>query len=400
MPGGDLTRRVALAAAAGVAGLWALGRIWPLLWALLWPFLAGGALAVLVEAPMGALARRGLSRGLAAALCLGAVMAAALFGAAWMAAAAWQELARLRRHLPALVAALAAAAARGGGALAGVLPPWLRAELGREAARGLLASGPLLQHVLARAQGAAAGVSDGLFGLLLAVTTAFFLCRDRPLIAAWLDGRLRGRAGARIRLVAASLRDSAWGLARAQLLLALATFVTSLAGLLLIGAPYAMLGALAAAVFDFLPVVGPGLLYVPWIVGAAANHLPGAAVALCAVFAAVVGIRFALTPRLMGSQVGLHPWVALAAMYVGVKEAGVVGLLLGPVVAALVQAVYRAIPPSPPPPDPWRPGARSAAGAEWYNPAGAEVEAALPRSTPRPGNGGGRSSPRGRAGSR
>jgi sporulation integral membrane protein YtvI len=344
--------RALLWVGAGAATLWLLHAVWGLFWVLAWPVLAGGLMALLAEGPVRVLVRHGLPRGLAAAAVVVGLVAGAAAALFWLAIAVARELLRLLAHLPAIAAAAARAMERLGQRAAGTagrLPPGLRAALQQEMARGAGAAGPVLQEVLMRAQRAATGLSDALFGLLLAVLTAYFLCRDRPRLAAFLEAHLPGPAAPRVHQVLAAVRASAWGLLRAELLLAATTFGVSLAGLLLIGAPYALLAALGAALLDFLPVVGPGLLFVPWIAGAAAEHLPGAAVALGAVFSVVVGLRFVLTPRLLGSQVGLHPWVAAAAMYAGAKVGGLPGLLLGPPAAAVLRAVWRAGTP----PEPW-----------------------------------------------
>jgi len=349
VPGGPVAR-AALYAVGLALGLWLFGRLWPLLWALLWPFAAGGALALLVERPVQWLVARGAARGLAGALCLAAALGGSALLAAWLARTTWVELWRLRGRLPALYAAAAAALQRLAGGRGAPLPPDLRTALAAEAARGFQTAGPLVQHLLLRLQQAVAGIPDAFFAVLLTFATAYFLCRDRPLLAAWLR-RILPEAGARrLQDVLGALRHSVWGLWRAQLLLALGTFTVSLGGLWLIGAPYALLASLAAAVLDFLPVVGPGLVYLPWILGAALSHQPGAALALAAVFGVLVLLRVLLAPHLLGRQVGLHPFLALASMYVGARLAGVEGLVLGPLAAALAQALSTPAPPRAPRP--------------------------------------------------
>lgn len=341
-------RRSAYLLGVGAAGIWLFGHAWPLLWALAWPFAAGALCALLVEAPVRWLVARGVARGAATVLCLlgGLALGGAL--AAWATAVAWSELWGLRRHLPALLAGVADALQRmgqGAGRAREALPPALQGVLAQGALRASDGLGPFLQHLIAALQRAVLGLPDTLFAFFVAFATAYFACRERQRLAALLLAPLSPPAAARCRAALAALRASVWGILRAQLLLALGTFAVSLAGLLIIGAPYALLAALAAAFFDLLPVIGPALLFLPWAVGMALAHLPAAAVALLAVLAAIAALRWLLTPHLLGTQVGLHPFAALAAMYVGVKLAGVVGLLLGPLCAVLLRAA--AVPSGP-----------------------------------------------------
>ena len=339
---GRTAARTAYWAVATTAAIWGFGRVWPVLWPLVWPFLAGAGVALIVEQPVQWLVRRGTRRAAAAVVCLLGATAVAGLGATWALAVAWAELRRLAVHLPALYETCSAML-RSLGNQAGTawLPPGLGQALAGELARGYAATGPVLQHLLSGVQRAAAELPDLAFALFLTAATAFFLSRDRPELSRWLEQRLSVGGNLRVRVLLGALRDTVWGMVRTQLLLSLATFTVSIVGLGLIGAPYVFLASLAAAVFDFLPVLGPGMIYIPWIVGATLLHMPGAAVALAVVLAAVAAARWLLTPHLLGTQVGLHPFVALASMYVGVRLTGVVGLLLGPLCASVLQAIWR-----------------------------------------------------------
>ncbi len=326
----------------GLGALWLVGRLWPLLWAVLWPFGLGGLLATAMEPLVRWLEARGLRRKPAALVSLAALVVAAGGLGAWAFANTWAELMRLARRLPAmdaLVAQLSAALSGERGAL-GWLPVPLRALLRTELARAAQGAGPLVDHGLALVRHVAAATPDALFGGFVALGTAYALGCERPRLRAWLTQTEPGGASRAAASGLRVLRDSVWGLVRAQLLLALVTFVISLLGLALIGAPYVFLASLAAALFDLLPVVGPGLVYAPWGVGMLLAHRPSAALALGMVLVAIGLARWLLTPHLLGRGVGVHPFAALAAMYVGARVAGVPGLFLGPVAAALLRAAW------------------------------------------------------------
>ncbi len=321
--------------------VWLGARIWPLAVAVLWPFATGVACAAAMERPVRWLQRRGLGRAAAGALCLcGGVVAVGLL-TVWLLWTTWREMDHLRHHLPAAYAA-AARVLDGVQRLPGRLPPGLRGLATRELQRLYAQGAPLLSHAVRVLQRTATGLPDGAFGLFIVFATAYFACRDRERLAAFASARIPGPWAARLAATAAAVRDSAWGVVRAQLLLALATFVVSLVGLALVGAPYALLAALLAAFFDVLPVVGPALLYGPWIAFLLATQRAQAAGALGLVLLAVGAVRWLLTPQLLGRQTGLHPFAALAAMYVGARLGGVAGLLLGPIAATALAAAWRA----------------------------------------------------------
>ncbi len=334
------TGRRLVGALAAVALVWLLSRFWPLLLAIVWPFVTGVVCAAAMERPVRWLEAHGVGRAAAGALCLLGGAAAVGAGTLWLLWTTWREMERLRHHLPAAYAAVSGLLA-GLQRLPGRLPPGLRALATRELQRLYDQGAPILSHAVSALQRTAAGLPDAAFGLFVVFVTAYFACRDRQRLVALARERLPAAWTPRLLVTAAAVRDSAWGVVRAQLLLAGATFVVSLAGLAMVGAPYALLAALVAAVFDILPVVGPGLLYGPWIAVLLATERAGAAGALALVLAAVGAMRWLLTPQLLGRQTGLHPFAALAAMYVGARLGGVAGLLLGPIAATALQSAWR-----------------------------------------------------------
>ena len=321
--------------------VWLGARVWPLLVAVAWPFAIGAACAAAMEWPVRWLEGRGMGRAIAGALCLIGGVAAAGIATAWLLWATWREMDHLRHHLPAAYAA-ASRLLDGVQQLPGHLPPGLRGLATRELQRLYDQGAPLLSHAVTALQRTATGLPDAAFGLFVVFATAYFACRDRQRLLAFVRGHLPAPLASRLAVTAAAVRDSAWGVVRAQLLLALATFAISLAGLAVIGAPYALLAALLAAFFDLLPVVGPALLYGPWIALLLVTQRAEAAGALSLVLLAVGTVRWLLTPQLLGRQTGLHPFAALAAMYVGARLGGVAGLLLGPIAATALQAAWRA----------------------------------------------------------
>ena len=56
----------------------------------------------------------------------------------------------------------------------------------------------------------------------------------------------------------------------------------------------------------------------------------------------IVTVRYILEPRVLGDNIGLHPLVTLIALYVGLRAAGVVGIILGPALVVVFLACQRA----------------------------------------------------------
>ena len=129
---------------------------------------------------------------------------------------------------------------------------------------------------------------------------------------------------------------------RALVILSMATFVSYVAFLGIVGAPYAVLLAGMAAALEFIPAVGPFLaavtiLIVTWT-GGYAHWI------LLLIFLTVYRIfqDYVLSPALMSAGVQVHPLLVLFGVLCGAEIAGVPGIFFSvPVIAALRLIVVR-----------------------------------------------------------
>ena len=172
------------------------------------------------------------------------------------------------------------------------------------------------------------------------------------------DGRLgRGVTAFLSRLTPPSLRDRLPPIGRrlrrlgrqylrACLLLGLLTFCLSFIGLALMRIPYAFIIALLLAVVDLLPLLGTGVILIPWALICLLLGQVKLGIGLLILYGVTTLIRQVLEPKLIGEGLGLHPLLSLFSMYAGLRLFGVWGMILAPLVAAGVRAVFGADPRS------------------------------------------------------
>ena len=115
------------------------------------------------------------------------------------------------------------------------------------------------------------------------------------------------------------------------------TFFELSLGLSLIGIKNAVLIAFCIAVFDILPVLGTGGIMIPWVILEAVQGNLALAVKLLAVYLIITVVRNIIEPKIVGSQLGLHPVVTLSSMFVGAQLFGVVGLFGFPILLSLLK---------------------------------------------------------------
>jgi predicted PurR-regulated permease PerM len=132
-----------------------------------------------------------------------------------------------------------------------------------------------------------------------------------------------------------------WSYIRSYAIILTITFGEIFLGLSIIGINNAAGIAVAIAIFDILPVVGSGLVLLPWtiITLISGNLVQG--IGLGVLYVVVIVVRQIMEPKIVGDRVGLHPLVTLLSMVLGTYLFGGIGLLGLPITVALLHALNK-----------------------------------------------------------
>lgn len=103
---------------------------------------------------------------------------------------------------------------------------------------------------------------------------------------------------------------------------------------------YPLLVALGIGFVDALPLVGSGVVMVPWAVISAFNGNISLAVSILILLLIIIIVRQFLEPKIVSSQIGIHPIFTLIAMYTGYKIIGVIGMLIGPIILIVLKSIF------------------------------------------------------------
>lgn len=168
--------------------------------------------------------------------------------------------------------------------------------------------------------------------LIIFVMATFLLTADYP----YLRSRYVQHLDESLLRFLGQLRSTALGAfggyVKAEFLLSVGVFFILLAGFFLIRQPYGLLLALGLAVMDFIPIIGAGTVMVPWAFVALFTRDFASAAELMAIWGIIALFRRVMEPKFVGDQTGLSPILSLISIYVGMKLAGVLGMVFGPVV--------------------------------------------------------------------
>lgn len=185
-------------------------------------------------------------------------------------------------------------------------------------------------------------VGGGVVSVIIFVMASYFMMADYPMLAE----RLRKLFTPKAYQGYSTFRDAALSALgrylRAQLLLAFIVFLVSLLGLLIIRQNFAMLLAFLFSIIDFLPIIGTAIVLVPWGIVNILTGSVGRGIYLIAMSFVIFLLRRIIEPKIVSSQMGLSPLGALASIYIGMRLGGVLGLILGPIIAMVCISLYKA----------------------------------------------------------
>ncbi|NLJ84625.1 MAG: sporulation integral membrane protein YtvI [Halanaerobiaceae bacterium] len=176
--------------------------------------------------------------------------------------------------------------------------------------------------------------------VVLTLITTYFLTCDVDKINAFILTLFPERYRGRIHRLEKEILNSGLKFLRAELILMSVTGIITYLGLLLAGNDFALLIALTVALLDFIPLLGPGIVFVPWILFNIFTGKLYAGLEILIIYTLATAIRQGLEGKIMGQEMGLHPLPAMIAFYIACRLSGPLGFITGPGTLLLWKAVW------------------------------------------------------------
>ncbi len=206
-------------------------------------------------------------------------------------------------------------------------------------------------QLLAQALGALSGLLPfltGLFGniidFIIVITLSVYFVLDGARIIRWLSLKTPAPARGTITFLLRTLDQSLGGYFRGTLLLALIGALCTGVLLALLHVPYAALLAVLFFLLYFVPVIGTYVIAAVCILAALPQGwVVVLIVALFMVLLLGIVMGVLLAPRIFSSTVGVHPIVAIFALFAGAELFGLLGGFFAIPVAGVLQQVIAAL---------------------------------------------------------
>lgn len=179
--------------------------------------------------------------------------------------------------------------------------------------------------------------------LLISAVATYFISKDKKVIEKFAWSLLPNSWKEKTKRATNDVILSVIGFIKAQTILVSITTILTIVGLTIARIDYSVLIGIITGLFDFLPILGPSTIFLPWIFY---NFLIlenyGLGITLTIVYITLMTVRQIAEPKIVGEAIGLHPLASLMAMYVGFKLVGILGFIIGPLTLVTLKAVIRA----------------------------------------------------------
>lgn len=178
---------------------------------------------------------------------------------------------------------------------------------------------------------------------IVTILATYFMSSGKDTIISYLKSKIPRLWSRNIKKIKIGVFASLLKLVKGYMLIMTVTFTELLIGLSIIGIRYAVLIAFIVSIIDVLPVLGTGIVVIPWIIiNFAIGNVP-MGIRLLILYVIIIVVRQTIEPKIVSSQIGVHPLLTLMAMYGTYKLIGAGGLLLGPIAVVIIINIYKTL---------------------------------------------------------
>lgn len=169
-----------------------------------------------------------------------------------------------------------------------------------------------------------------LITLVFSIMCSVFISLNYPAVKAFIIRQLPDKGQQMIGTLKVFIKEKLLKVLKAYILIMFITFVENAIGLSFLSVENAVAIAALIALCDILPVLGSGTILIPWAVVRLISGDFFMGIGLLVLYVIIMVVRNAVEPKIVGTQIGLHPIVTITAMYAGLKIFGFIGFFLGP----------------------------------------------------------------------
>ena len=199
----------------------------------------------------------------------------------------------------------------------------------------------LSKGIVSLVSGAASGVPATVLSIIVMIFSTLFIVMDADRIREFSRNNLPDKW----KTVLLKIRDYLSGtllvVLRSYLMIMLITFIELTILFLIFGISNPVVKASLIAVLDILPLLGTGGIMIPWAIMSMVAGSISKGVKLLIIYGIVTVVRNYIEPKIVGTQLGLHPIITLVSMFLGLRLFGFLGMFGLPLAISFFWKEYK-----------------------------------------------------------
>lgn len=199
---------------------------------------------------------------------------------------------------------------------------------------------PLTNTAISAAKRFAISLPDIVVFFFMFLLSTFFITKDYSLLINFF----KENCPEKIRIKLNSFKSTAFSAfftyIKAQLILMCITASIVTIALWFLGTDYPFVMGIIIGFVDALPFFGTAIIIIPWAIMSFFNGNYFFACGLLIIQVVAFVTRQLLEPKIISSQIGLHPLITLISLYLGLNLFGIGGIIIGPITALFIVNAY------------------------------------------------------------
>lgn len=179
-------------------------------------------------------------------------------------------------------------------------------------------------------------VPDAFIKTFLTIISSFFIAVDYDAILKFFHRQLGSKVSSIILEIKNYLFGTVFICIKSYIIIMSITFIELFIGLSILKVDNALIVSLLISILDILPVLGTGGVLIPWSIISFILGDIVSGIGLLLIYIVITVIRNIIEPKIVGTQLGLHPLITLMSMFLGVNVAGIAGLFGFPILLSLL----------------------------------------------------------------
>lgn len=175
---------------------------------------------------------------------------------------------------------------------------------------------------------AAKNIPNLIFSFIITVMASVYFARDIKAVKTFLFSLLPEKTHIKIYKIKNILFANVFKMLKGYAILIMVTFSELLIAFIFAGISSPIAIAILISLVDALPILGVGIVLIPWAVVSILTGKIGFGIYLVSIYLIITVVRNILEPKILSSKLGIPPLLSLLIIFCGIRLFGFFGMIL------------------------------------------------------------------------